>query len=310
VRRFVSVCLGLAVVASAAAAVPVAAAAVGTSAAASAAATGAAPPVALAVVGSNGALWVQAPQLGGGWHSLGGKIIGPPAVAEIINNDGSPSGQPAFFATGTDHQVWFRTLTTGWQGLGGAAPECYYSGPAAVTSSSQLTVACTGLYKQLWTSIGRWISGQPTFQNVPVSLGGVLAAAPAVSPYGEYFGLGTNGKIYISEGIGSSFTATSWRCIGQPGATADASAAVEVTIFGCEGPDHALWTATKNVDTWGREVSLGGSIISGPAIVATTSVKEFFAVGKDHAVWERTQPGGWTRLGGYAVGGVAAAALN
>lgn len=310
-RRSVSVCLGLAAVASIAAAPVTAAATVGDSAAVSAGTAGAAPPVALAVVGRDGALWVKAPQLGSGWHSLGGKIIAPPAIAEIINDDGTLSGQPAFFATGTDHQVWVRTLTTGWQGLGGAAPVCYFSGPAVANTSSGPTVACAGLYKALWRNVGRWISGQLVVQTVPESLGGVLAAAPAASPYGEYFVLGTNGKIYISEGNPGSFAATSWRCIGQPGAAGYAtSAAGETTIFGCQGSDHALWTATRIFDSWGRLVSLGGSLISGPAVVATSSVTEFFAVGGDHAVWERTQPGGWSRLGGYAVGGVAAAALN
>jgi hypothetical protein len=54
-----------------------------------------------------------------GWHSLGGQIVGPPAVVEIPPEAVTQVGQPLFIAVGTDHEVWERTLTTGWASLGG-----------------------------------------------------------------------------------------------------------------------------------------------------------------------------------------------
>src|SRR6267154_2555680 len=45
--------------------------------------------VAVGAEGSDGQLWAEAPQLGSGWHALGGKIIAAPAVAAIPNPDGT-----------------------------------------------------------------------------------------------------------------------------------------------------------------------------------------------------------------------------
>lgn len=110
--------------------------------------------------------------------------------------------QPLFRAKGTDGLLWRRTLTAGWQQFG--APLSCNSGPAAAVVDSRLTVACRGLYNALWAnSTATWSSGLPVFSTIGTSLGGVLAAAPAVaSVLGSttYFVLGTNGEIYIFAG--------------------------------------------------------------------------------------------------------------
>jgi len=307
VRRSMWACLGLVAVASSVAVAPLAAtAAVTGRQATSAAAT--APPVAVAVEGSNGALWVQAPQLSSGWHSLGGKIIGPPAVVTIPGT--STPLEPLFIAVGTNDALWARTLTVGWHPLGGST--CYAVG--AADTSGSLTAACLGLYDRLWTYNTADVtgcSGLPCFTTTPTDFGGVLTAGPAVTPFGYYLVLGEHGEIYISDGnAANGFTGTPWRCIGPPGASGYATAAGETTIFACQGTNHALWTASQSTETWSSAVSLGGVLISGPAIAATSSVTEFFVVGTNHAVWERTPTSGWASLGGYAVGGVAAVALT
>jgi len=270
----------------------------------------AAPPVAVAVEGTDGALWVQAPQLGSGWHSLGGKILGPPAVVALPGTGSTPAA-PLFFAVGTNDELFARTLTSGWQALGGQA--CYSVGAVADAQNSYVTVACRGLYNHLWTnyaSEASSCSGLPCFSNIATDLGGVLAAAPAVSPFDLYVVTGTNGEVFTSTGTANDFTGSTWRCIGQPGVSGYLAAAGQTTVFGCQGTDHTLFTATQSGSTWTHAVSLGGKLIGGPAVVATSSVTEFFAVGTDHAVWERTLSGGWTRLGGGAIGGVAAVALG
>ena len=57
-------------------------------------------------------------------------------------------------------------------------------------------------------------------------------------------------------------------------------------------------------------MSLGGSLIAGPGVAATSQVPELLAEGPHQAVWERTSLTGWASLGGVVVGGVGAVALN
>lgn len=248
--------------------------------------TATAPSIAVAIKGRGGALWVQA--------------------------DGSTPMQPLFIVTGTDDSFWMRTLTTGWQPLGSASPN-WNSGPAAAVVNSRLTVACRGLYNHLWAnSTAIWSAGLPVFSTAPTNLGGVLAAAPAVASVvgtTTYFVLGTNGEIYISTGS-DTYSAAPFSCIGQPAAASTASGSQ--TIFACQGTNHKLVEAeTTDVGTkWTKAVSLGGSLIGGPAIAPTSSVTELLAEGSNHAVWMRTLSPGWTSIGGNAAGGVAAAYLG
>jgi hypothetical protein len=55
--------------------------------------------VAVGAEGTDGQLWAQSPQLGAGWHPLGGQIIGPPAVAAKATAFGSTPADPLFVGT-------------------------------------------------------------------------------------------------------------------------------------------------------------------------------------------------------------------
>ena len=271
-----------------------------------------APEIAVAAEGADGHLWVQAPQLGGGWRSLGGQIIAPPAVAAVPNINGSTPTQPLFFiATGANKLLYIRSLTAGWQQLGPNRQWCL-GGPAAVITGSTLTVACRGLDNALWENTATLPSSAttlPQFTGKWTSLGGALSAGPAVAPVGgtmTFFALGTNGRIYIRT-LSAGFSATPWLCTGSPAA---AEAASSDTIFACQDGNHTLSVATNGGTGWSSAVSLGGSLIGGPAVAATSRVTELVAEGSNHAVWERTRLTGWTSLGGTVVGGVGAAALN
>jgi hypothetical protein len=57
-------------------------------------------------------------------------------------------------------------------------------------------------------------------------------------------------------------------------------------------------------------VSLGGTLIGGPGIAATSRGPELLAESTNHAVWERTPLTGWASLGGSVVGGVGGVGLN
>ena len=267
--------------------------------------------IAVGAEGGNGALYAQAPQLGGGWHSLGGTIIAAPAVAARPNPNGTTPAQPLFVATAADHTLWVRSLSAGWQRLGPETMSCL-NGPAAViTGASILTLACEGLDRALWVNSTTWTgSGLPTVTSAWTRLGGVLANGPAAAPVGgtmTYFVPGTNGQIFTRTNA-AGYTARPWVCIGRPAAAAEPASSD--TIFGCQGSNHALWVAANGGTGWTPAVSLGGSLIGGPAVAAASHVTDLLVEGSNQAVYVRTPLSGYVSLGGVVVGGVGAAGLN
>jgi hypothetical protein len=269
------------------------------------------PPVGVAVgaEGPHAQLWVQAPQLGSGWHSLGGTIVAPPAVAAAPIPYASTQAQPLFIATSSNKQLYIRSLSTSWARLGSASMPCT-GGPAAVITGGTLTVACRGPNNALWYNTAALpSSGLPKFTGAWTSLGGVLTAAPAVAPVGgvlTFFARSTNGHIYTRT-VGSGFKQMPWACIGAPAAAAEPVSGD--TVFACQGGNHTLYEAANGGAGWTAAVSLGGSLIGGPGIAAASRVTEALAEGSNGAVYART-PFGWSSLGGAVVGGVGAAALN
>lgn len=267
--------------------------------------------VAVGVEGGDLALWVQAPQLGSGWHSLGGNIVAPPAVAAAPNPNGITPAQPLFLATGGTNKLYIRSLTADWQPVGPKGALCV-GAPAAVVTGSTITVACRSTDNALWeNSAPVPSSGLPQFTQPWTNLGGYLTAGPAVAPVGgvmTFFAPGSGGRIYVRT-LTSGFSATSWWCTGSPAAAAGAVSGQ--TIFACVGGGNALWEAVNSGTGWGTTVSLAGSLIGGPGIAATSGAPVFLAEGSsNHDVLERTPATDWTSLGGYAVGGVGAVALN
>jgi hypothetical protein len=268
------------------------------------------PAVAVGAAGSNGQMYVRAPQLARGWHSMGGQLVAPPAVAAAPNPNGVTPVSPLFIATSTNKLLYIRSLTMGWQALDTARQPCL-GGPAAVITGGTLTVACRGTDNALWyNSATLPASGLPRFTGAWTSLGGVLTAAPAVAPVGgvlTFFALSTNGHIYTRT-LASGFRQMPWACIGTPAAALQAAAGV--TFFACQGTNHALLEASNAGTGWTPAVSLGGSLIEGPAVAAASQAPEFLVESTNKAVWARTTASGWSSLGGTVVGGVGAAALN
>lgn len=271
------------------------------------------PAVAVGAESTNGAMYVQAPQLPPGWHSEGGKIVGPPAVAAPPNPDGGTWASPLFVATGTNKLLYIRGLTGSWQRLGPQAGSCLGSPAAVITGTAPnytVTVACEGTNRALYYNTATLGSGLPQFTSGWKSLGGVLTAGPAVAPVGgvmTFFVRGTTGRIYTrTENAG--YAEMPWACIGAP--SAGLQAATGVTVFACQGTNHALHEATSTGGGWTPAVSLGGSLIGGPAVAATSEAIVLFGEGTSHAVYRRTPATGWTSLGSSVVDGVGAAALN
>ncbi len=273
-------------------------------------------PLAVGAEGSDGQLWVQAPELASGWQPMGGQITGPPAVAAQPNLISAPVA-PLFIATGTDKHLYVRSLTSGWQEITPVAT-CI-GGPAAVitgtpsTGPFTLTVACRGTDNALWfNSATLPASGLPAFTSGWNNLGGVLTAAPAVAPVGAtltFFARGSNGHIYTRT-LTTGYAETSWISLGSP--TAAANAGSGISDVGFEGTDHGLWLATNSGSGWTTPVDLGGSLIGTPAIGANGDETILLAEGTNTAIWQRTYAGSlpaWITLGGAAIGGVSAANL-
>jgi len=271
---------------------------------------------AVGVEGTNGQLFVQTPQLGSGWHSLGGGIVGPPAVAaEATAFSGAPA-QPLFVATGTNKSLFMRTATAGWQAI--AAAKCIGS-PGAVAYNGTLTVACRGTNNALFYNSVPWSgTGLPA---IPASgwksLGGTLSASPAVAPVGgavTFFVRGTTGKIFTRT-VSSGYVAHTWGCIGAPAAGIETAS--NDTIFACQGTDRALWISFNGgslqkgaLGGWLPAFSLGGTLIGGPAVAAGSLVTEWLVEGTNKAIFQDSSVTGSSSLGGGAVNGVGAAALN
>ena len=234
-------------------------------------------------VGGDGAVWHIKGAGGFGsdtwsaWASLGGNILGNPAVA--VNKD----GRLEVFVVGTDHALWHIAQTSangpwgGWASLGGLitsdAAVLTYAGGNPLAGS--IDVFALGADQALWhiyqTSPGGAWSGW-------TSLGGSLMGDPAVH-------LNTDGR-------------------------------VEVIVRGTDSAlwDAAQ---TSSGGSWGSFVSLGGFITSDPALQENGDGRlEAFARGGDNALWHiaQTSPGagfaGWASLGGVLANSPAAVGVD
>lgn len=270
------------------------------------------PAWAAGVEGGNGELYVQQTQASAGWQPFGGQILGAPAVAAPPNANGTTPDEPVIIATGSNGELWETSDNTGWQPVGPSEAFCIGTPAAVVSNSGTLTVACEGLNRQLYYNTTTMpSSGLPTFTSAWTSLGGILSAGPAVAPVGgtvTFFAEGTTGQVFTN--TGSGYTATPWICVSTLAAATQPTSGA--TTFACQGGDHSLWTAVNDGLGWSAAVSLGGQMVGGPGIVATSQQVEFFVEGSNASVWEWMPflGGNWVNLGGIVKGGIGASAEN
>jgi hypothetical protein len=262
--------------------------------------------------GTDGALWVQTPQLSAGWQSLGGQIIAAPAVAAVPQASGLAS--PLFIATGTDHSLWIRSLSEGWTSLvPGLFTYCLDNPAAVVTGSATspvLTVACEGGDHRLYAAtVPVPSSGLPSVRSW-TTLGGVLNGGPAVAPVNgviTYFVTAgfNNGQVWITTN-GADWQGTAWNCIGHP--AAGIAQGSTTTWFGCEGGDGELWAGPA----WNGVSGQGGAIEPGAALGITSGADFMFAEASfgTNSVWFRTTSANWASLSGGVLNGVGAVGLN
>jgi hypothetical protein len=260
----------------------------------------------LGAVGTDNGLWVLhsgSPS----WTGDGGVILGAPAVVAIPQTSGPAS--PIYIATGSDHSLYVRNDAQGWQSFSPSPTYCL-DNPAGAVIAGTLYVACEGGDRALWHAE----TAAPTGTNLPAlnvsswhSLGGVLAAGPAVGSVAgtpTYLVIGTDQHVY-SRDLTTGFQGFAWTCIGHPALASFGS----TSYFGCHGTDDALWYATNTGSGWSAPQSLGGVLIDGVGVAATSGGPVFFVEGTDGGVYHRSISSGWVGDGGRVKLGLAACAL-
>jgi hypothetical protein len=267
----------------------------------------------VAVDGSDGAL--RARTTGGDLTNLGGALSAAPAVAAVPQASGI--AQPLYVANFTDHNLYVRNNSQGWQHLTTTSPTTCLDNPAAVVTGSAgnatLTVACQGADHALWVVQGPVSSsGLPSLSNW-TRLGGTLTAGPAVAPVGgalTFFVTGSKGRV-STRTLSSGYVRAPWTCVGHPAAAAFGS----TTTFACDGTNHAILYASNSGTGWAATQSGGGSVVDGPGVAATSRGPFIFAEGNDSALWQNFFPAccpqtGWVDEGGSFLHGAAAARLG
>ena len=259
------------------------------------------------VVGTDNGLYVLhsgSPSFTG----LGGVLLGAPAVVAIPQTSGS--AVPLYIATGSDHALWVRNDSQGWQILSGNPTNCI-DNPAGAVIAGTLYVACEGPDHALWHAE----TAAPSGTNLPALnvsswrlLGGQLSAGPAVANVAgtpTYVVVGSDTHVYFRDLTNPSFRGSNWACIGHPALAAFGATA----YFACHGTDGVLWYSTNTGSGWSAIQPLGGQLIDGVGLAATATGPVFFAEGTDGAVYHRSISFGWAADGGQVRLGVGASAV-
>ncbi len=267
---------------------------------------GCAGPYIAGAVGTDNGLWVL--PSGSQFAPEGGTLLGAPAIAAIHQNTGPAVA--LYVATGTDHTLWVRNDFKGWQ-IFASAPTYCIDNPAAVVIAETLYVACQGRDHALWHAE----MPAPSSTDLPrlnptswQSLGGVLTAGPAVSNVAAkptYFVIGTDQHVYARDSMSSDFTRSDWTCIGHPAVASFNS----TSYFACHGTYGGLWYSTNTGAGWSTVQSLGGPLVDGVGLAATSAGPIFFVEGTNGTVWHRSISSDWALDGGLVHLGLAATAL-
>jgi hypothetical protein len=230
-------------------------------------------------------------------------LLFAPAV-KVIN------GEPYYFGTGTDHNVWVRTDRLGWAKFGPSWTRCA-SSPGVTFSGGRLYLACTGPDRGLWEASSTVTPG--TLPHVPTgfsNFGGIIASAPAAAAVGStvtFFADAAGGTAYTRT-PSTGWTAAGWRCISPPAAAQSASGTS--ATFACIGTDRNLWYDPYTTSHgWSTASSLGpppAEAFSAGALGVDANVQRFDVTGATTSgVYTRAPGTAWNSLGGATTGGVA-----
>lgn len=290
---------------AAATAVALAAGAVSLSAATPALAETTHPHRYVATVGADDALWLW--ETGQGWRSLGGRITSAPTMTYGFRPDGSYT--VLITASGADHNVWVRSLTSGWAPFGPKGTDC--AGPGATSGSSQLTVACRGTDGGVWSARATIPqTGMPRATRWTGYGGRVVGGVHATffqdrfGPVTSYLAVGTDGTAWRRTETGPWEKDPLGACAGELGGH---WASYDATCADPASGELELYTPEARV-----EGLLPGVHVVGRPAVGTGELtgRIVAALGSDGAVhvgtwsWEGDK-GAPEQLGGHGKRGVA-----
>jgi hypothetical protein len=243
--------------------------------------------------------------------SLGGSVVGGPAL--VVSPDDVLPGTDglAVFARGTDDAVWWKFQTqwgwSSWASLGGVTTASPAAAAALTGQFGQLVVVARGPGGNLWMRnfvAGAWTPWhhmQGGFQD-PMYLGPLLAGT------GPGVAYGSNGEALVTaadrfgdpclEGdlYGWTLFCSAGHTTFTPAVTATAEHAV-VFIHG--SGDDSLWAQSRAFplqdEHLGPWTSLGGRLTSAVSASTAGSLTAVVALGTDNRIWMRS--GTWPTLG-------------
>jgi hypothetical protein len=145
-----------------------------------------------------------------------------------------------------------------------------------------------------FASYGGTLTAAPAVVSVPV--GGVTPGFPIYIVTGTDHALWVRDQVHDWQRLIPAYT----YCIDNPAGvvTREANRQYVLTVA-CQGSDHALWFRQKVVTAGTLPVleqlqSLGGVLVSGPAVARIGGEPTFFVNGTDGRVWSRTFNRNWT----------------
>ena len=229
--------------------------------------------------GMDGAAWLHVLESGdnihqGTWSSLGGQILGGPAITSTMADEtAAGTGRLDVFAQGTDNALWTRSF-----------------------------MAADGVWTP-WTSLGGILTAEPA----ALAFGDPDDASPPSNLRIAVFVRGADGAMWRRELLGTSGW-NDWSSLGGglvsgPGAGGHPTSFIGTVAV--RGTDNAAWYLTYDGETGGVSpwFSGGGNLNAGPAAEFFCS-PALWARGTNDAVWHAIDPpNGWISYGGRAKSG-------
>jgi len=252
-----------------------------------------------------------------GFFSLGGAIIGDPAVSR------NADGRLEVFVVGTNHALYhkFQTVagSNSWSGfasLGG-----YVIGDPVVgqDADGRLEVFVIGSNHALYHNVETSASNSNSYSGFSL-LGGFIVGDPAVARNTdgtlEVFVVGANKQLYHNyESAANSITWVGYSSLGgavilDPVVSQNSDGRLQLFVIGTNNAVFSKFqTSPSSHGSYSGFFSLGGAVIKDPAVARNTDGRlELFVIGSNNALYHNAQTNaginswtGFATLGGSVI---------
>ncbi|GAC1340127.1 MAG: hypothetical protein NVSMB29_08560 [Candidatus Dormibacteria bacterium] len=257
----------------------------------------------VAVRGTDGGMYVK--RSGQGYVGYGGLLLAAPAVSATSN------GNHLYVVLGTDHKLYQRTDTSGFQL---AAPDGYcLDSPGLFVSGGSASIACEGADQHLYVNQGTIDAGGVFHATSWQGFGGILASGPSIAlveGQPHYFVEGSDHRVYERTAT-TGFVTHGWACFGHQAVASYAGQA----YFACHGTDGQAWSAVDAGAGWSGAMPLGGALVDGPGLAAYSGGATLYVEGTDQQIYSMllgtggAPRAGFTGNGGLCTNGTGASSL-